>query len=438
MSRTAPAFTAPADRLQALDQLIAAGRLDEAGAAARALAQSAPADPRVCLVLLRVAEARGDAAAALEAAQSAVRLAPAWPVAHGELALLLARTGQAAGAMEHARRAVDLAPQLPQALVRMVDVAHLAQDFATAVDWLRRLARLAPREALVQRLLARDLHLLGRHEESRQAWSAALALDPRDAEALVGRLQVALALQDRAAARRDAQALMALDPANADYRFWLDTAEGRTPQTQPEDTVRRLFDGVAPMFDANLVQGLGYRLPQQVAERLQAWRPARDFSVLDLGCGTGLLGRHLGRLYGRLVGVDVSPRMLEQAARLEVYDELLAVGMAEGLARQPDRSFDVVTALDVLVYVGDLAPALPDLVRVLRPGGRLVLSCESAGESEADLVLRPSLRYAHRRSHVQALCAAAGFEAVEVEDTVLRTEHQAPVHGFVLTAGKPL
>jgi len=438
MSGSPASFTLAPGQLNALDALVQAGRLDEASAGVQALAMLAPMDPRLCLVRLRIAEAKGDAEAALQAAQDAVRVAPTWPVGHGELAMLLARLQQPARAMEHARRAIELAPRLPQALARMVDVAHLAEDFEAAAEWLQRLAELAPQDVLVRYLLARDLHLLGRHEASRQAWSDALALRPGHPEALVGRLQVSLAMQDREAARRDADALLALDAARPEYRFWHDTAYGRTPQTQPEDTVRKLFDSAAPVFDRNLVGQLGYELPQRVAAQLLGERPARDFSVLDLGCGTGLLGRHLGRLQGRLVGVDLSPRMLEQAQRLGVYDELLALGLQEGLARQADASFDVVAALDVLVYVGDPAPALPQVLRVLRPGGRFIASCEAAEEGGPDLVLRPTLRYAHQRSHVEALCRAAGFTGLEVEPTVIRTEQDAPVHGFVLAARKPL
>ena len=53
-----------------------------------------------------------------------------------------------------------------------------------------------------------------------------------------------------------------------------------------------------------------------------ACHPARQLSLLDLGCGTGLLAVHLGRLKGRLIGADLYPKMLEQARRREIYDDL--------------------------------------------------------------------------------------------------------------------
>lgn len=74
--------------------------------------------------------------------------------------------------------------------------------------------------------------------------------------------------------------------------------------------------------------------------------------------------------------------------------------------------------------------------RILLPGGVLYFSCEIAPEDGPDLVLQASGRYAHKRSHVEALCAQAGFE-IEVEELVLRREAGEPVQGLLITAHKP-
>lgn len=437
MTTPAPRVVVSAEQLNAADRLIASGRLDEAAAALTVLATAAPADPRPHLLGIRLAEACNNAQAALDAAQRAVQLAPAWSVAAGELAFLLARLRRAPEAMAQASKTVAMDSRNPQVLARMVDVAHLAQDFGTAVEWLRGLEKLSPADGLVKRLIARDLHLLGRHAESVAAWGTALAIDAADREALMGRMQAAFAQKDTARALRDCEALLALDPANEEYQFWHAVAEGRTPPTQPARTVRNLFDGFADLFDQHIVQGLKYQLPREVAQQLLVRFPDRKFDLLDLGCGTGLLGMHLGRINGNLVGVDVSPRMIEQAARHQVYGRFDTAGLAEALQAAPDRSYDVIAALDVFVYVGDLGPALPQAIRVLRPGGLLVFSCESAREDEADLVLRPSLRYAHKQSHVEARCRAAGFGELDARTTALREENHEPVNGFVITVRKP-
>jgi predicted TPR repeat methyltransferase len=52
-------------------------------------------------------------------------------------------------------------------------------------------------------------------------------------------------------------------------------------------------------------------------------------------------------------------------------------------------------------------------------------------------VLRPTFRYAHKASHIDQLCRAAGFDHVTIEPMTLRYESTQPVQGFLVTAKKP-
>lgn len=72
---------------------------------------------------------------------------------------------------------------------------------------------------------------------------------------------------------------------------------------------------MAEFYDLHMVRTLKYQLPKQVAEKITALHPDKKLNILDLGCGTGLLGVYLGRIDGFLIGVDISKGMIEQAAR---------------------------------------------------------------------------------------------------------------------------
>jgi predicted TPR repeat methyltransferase len=128
--------------------------------------------------------------------------------------------------------------------------------------------------------------------------------------------------------------------------------------------------------------------------------------------------------------------MIEQAKRHQVYDKFHNVDLLEALEATPEALYDVIAALDVFIYAGDLSRAVPDALRILRPGGQFIFSCEAALPGEADLVLRPSRRFAHQRSHVEALCREAGFATVSVEELELRYENFEPIGGFLVTATK--
>jgi demethylmenaquinone methyltransferase / 2-methoxy-6-polyprenyl-1,4-benzoquinol methylase len=134
------------------------------------------------------------------------------------------------------------------------------------------------------------------------------------------------------------------------------------------DAVRRMFDRIAPVYDAmnrTMTAGLDRRWRRLTAEA--AVRPGDE--VLDACCGTGDLAIAASRAGGNVTGLDFSPAMLARARRkapgLEwIEGDLLALPF-------PDASFDSATVGFGVRNVEDLGRAIGELRRVLRPGGRL-------------------------------------------------------------------
>lgn len=424
-------------RLHAVDALIVAGDVRAAVDALDALARQAPGDPLVLMMRARLAEATRNAEGAVDYLRRAVAAAPEWEVPVTELALVLARYGQLGEAVAAAEHAVSLAPDSLDVLYRVVDIAQQALNPTLAIAWLERAAVLDPDNVVAQQLMARNLHQAGESARAVAAYTPLVDADPSDADSRFGRAKAALADGNRALALADCEVLLALDPANETYAFWQRVARGETPPRYPDAMTVALFDGYAAAFDEHLEGGLQYRVPAKVAQRIAQWHPDRVLNLLDLGCGTGLLMKALGTIDGEAVGVDLAPRMIEQAGKLELYKWLLTAGLQPALADSLGDHFDVVAACDVFIYAGDIAPVLADALRALKPGGRFVFSCESAAENEADLVLRPSTRYAHKASAVRALLEAAGFGEVAFDDTTIRVESGTAIPGYIAVARKP-
>jgi SAM-dependent methyltransferase len=99
-------------------------------------------------------------------------------------------------------------------------------------------------------------------------------------------------------------------------------------------------------------------------------RTRTGLEILDVGCGAGNMVHHLSR-YGRVRGIEVDPRPVK-IAQARGYD----VRQADASRRIPfaDASFDLVTALDVIEHVDDDGALLREAHRVLKPGGRLLLT----------------------------------------------------------------
>jgi predicted TPR repeat methyltransferase len=231
--------------------------------------------------------------------------------------------------------------------------------------------------------------------------------------------------------------VLALDPANEEARFFTRAAlGGQGPAALPKHYVSRLFDGYADTFDEHLVKKLDYRAPQEVHGAVMrhvgpAGRgPVPPLDILDGGCGTGLAGVLFRPVARRLAGVDLSEKMVAQAEKRGLYDELAVGDLAEYL-RGATGGFDVAVAVDVLVYIGDLAEVFAGAARALRPGGLFSFSVETREEVETFLLLS-SHRYAHGVRYVRELAGAHGFSELELTEVILRSEGGAPVWGHVV------
>lgn len=111
-------------------------------------------------------------------------------------------------------------------------------------------------------------------------------------------------------------------------------------------------------------------------------RPGRYGRALDFGCGLGRLSRALAKRFERCVGVDVSPRMLENARRLngDVTNCEFVLNAQPDLRQFDDDSFDVVYSSIVLQHLpaqDEVERFIAEFVRVAAPGGLVIFQIPS-------------------------------------------------------------
>jgi predicted TPR repeat methyltransferase len=286
--------------------------------------------------------------------------------------------------------------------------AMRAQDFARAVDLAEAARRAGAADACVFGLLGHALSILGRHADASEAYVEALKLAPEDV-----------------------------------YVRHLVRASGLLPQSTraPAAYVEAVFDGYADRFESHLID-LGYRVPGLIRNALRAhWPDSVPIgSVLDLGCGTGLVAVALSDFaIGRLTGVDLSSAMLAEARAKGLYHDLVHADLADMLTDSSER-WDIILAADVLNYFGDLDAVLAGVASRLRSGGRFVASFEllSCGDDAPceNWRLHTQGRFAHAAAYVAGAACAAGLQVVSFAEESLRCETGVAVNGLLAVFGR--
>jgi len=385
----------------------------------------------------RLEHRQGRSLSALKLVSRALELGPGSSDSYSDLGDIYRSLGSAAGAVEAYKRALELQPDHPEAGRNLAAVLDKLRRVEESADEHRRALEREPGNADHLYALADAYGEMSRGEEALETLKKALAArrDPNAFRRLgatlygVGRLDEAVATYE---------AWLRAEPDNPVARHLLAACTGKdVPERASDGFVARDFDRFAETFD-EVLGGLEYSAPALVGKALERIEgaPRGELEIVDAGCGTGLLAPHLRPYARRLVGVDLSPKMLEKARKRALYDRTSTAELTSFLRSSPE-AFDLVASSDTLNYFGDLREVLAAARASLRAGGRLLFTLEHAVREEdlpAGYRLHPAGRYVHAQSYVRSTLVEAGFEVIAIETAHLRREGDAYVDGLVVAA----
>jgi len=273
-------------------------------------------------------------------------------------------------------------------------------------------------------------------KEAIECYRKAIALNPTLVSALYHLGNILWNKGEREQAADCYASILEVEPDHAAAGHLHAAMKGESRDDVPKEYVRELFDGCADAFDEHLVHELGYHAPRVLREAVGRAVPVEGpfWNVLDIGCGTGLCGPLFRDVAAHLSGVDLAPKMIDEARDKAVYDELQTRDLLEELEAHR-RDLDLILAADVFIYVGCLEAVFPACRRALTETGLFAFSTEAcAGESYE---LRTSGRFAHSPHYIEALARDSGFGVVHRDEIALRKETGVVLSGhvFVLQVG---
>ena len=386
------------------------------------------------------------------------------------------QSGQTRKAEQTYREAIARDPQLVEAFNNLGMILQQRGSIAEATTQFVRARELRPSDARIVVNLARALAAQNQFRDAAVMFHQAVSLDPRFADARFG---LALAAQGKIAevyAHADVLAraetapgfphksfgilLARIDcPGGArscfethllhhpddedEIAMLLATVGDDLPERASDRQIDRIYAARADQWDRGAAGAAGYQGHRLVASALDELGTPHAGAVIDLGCGTGLVGELLRCRSDRLIGIDLSEPMLAQARRKKLYDELHQADLLGWLARQ-EAACDVIASAATLIHFGDLNAIFAAASRSLRPGGRFAFTL-FPNDDDPDAIAVASLAglaqagcFRHGTVYVAQAAGACGF-AVEL---MRRADHEyvngAPIEGLVVALRKPL
>mmetsp|Transcript_8071 Transcript_8071/g.11529 ORF Transcript_8071/g.11529 Transcript_8071/m.11529 type:complete len:493 (+) Transcript_8071:45-1523(+) len=229
---------------------------------------------------------------------------------------------------------------------------------------------------------------------------------------------------------------LTLDPDNESARHMLAavTADA-TMERASNSYVTSLFEEYAENFEHSLVDELGYdgfqRLRKGFDKAFGGSRNVPRFQVVvDAGCGTGLVGEQFRDISEYLIGVDLSPSIIDEAnkARPNLYNETRVGDITEFF--RDLKPISLIVAADSFIYFGDLVPLFESIEEGLADNGIIAFTLENVpNDTEESLYankpdwrwqLTASGRFAHRYDYVKQVG----------QNHSLRTVHYESMDGF--------
>lgn len=310
--------------------------------------------------------------------------------------------------------------------------AQLASgDVEAGLASMREANFLSPNLAVTAIALGEALLTAGALPAAVAEFQRALRLDPDSSEAQWQLARAWLEGGEAEKAREHLQAVREFAARSSDDIAALERAIDAvaTESRSPAGYVRHLFDQFSADYDARMIGTLGYRVPQILIE---LWSmlgpPRRGLAVLDLGCGTGLGGAVFKPVAKRLVGVDLSPKMIDKARERGIYDELVVADIVAFLGEARER-FDLCLAADVLVYLGDLADVFTGVGKALNKDGLFLCTVEAA---EDGFALGAKRRWQHSEAYLKDTAAQAGLTVRGFMTCIPRYDAGVPIAGFAV------
>ena len=358
---------------------------------------------------------------------------PADPMALHAMGIDALRAGQLEMAADLIGKAIAANDQVPAFHYNLGIVQKARGKLKDAAACYQHTIALKPDHTNAHNNLGNVWKSLGKPDKARASFDRALLLKPDNPDTHYNLGVLHSEAGDAEQAAPHFQTCLEQDPEDSrGARILLARLDrGRTPQHASHAQMQSIYNARAHFWDQES-RYFGHLL---VAQALQDHVDRATLDILDIGCGTGLVGALVRPLARTLDGVDLSAGMLEKAREKSIYDRLEQADIVSFLSAHKD-SYDAILGAAILIHFGDLGPILQVAAQSLRANGLFIFTLFPNGSSDFAVAASDRLAqsgcYAHSASYVERLAVACGFSVAVLKEAVHEHDPEGnPVQGFV-------
>lgn len=356
---------------------------------------------------------------------------PLHPDTHHDIALAYIQKNNLDAAKKHLQTALQINPNQCDAHYHLASIYLRQQQFDLAL-----------KESLQQLNIEPHLEcyynagvILTYKERLKDAidyFQSALAIDETHLPSLINLASLYLKSRQMDAAILYYEKALSIEPNNPEIRHILSAIKpgDDSPLRAPNEYVSHLFNQYAPHYDEHLIKLLNYSAPQLIIDALERHlaESLESLSVIDLGCGTGLMGECLKPISSKLIGIDISESMIEEAKNKHCYDTLIVGDIETGIIDLGPA--DLITAADVLPYIGDLNPLFNAISLTLNAGGYFAATIEKGIDKPYQL--QATVRYSHQIEYIKSRCKEYNLHIIAMDNVVIREQNKENIEGILM------
>lgn len=229
-------------------------------------------------------------------------------------------------------------------------------------------------------------------------------------------------------AKKSFQTALMLKKDLPEPKFWIDVIEGKSPHTVPTSITMEDADRWADIYEDFFTKNLKYKGHEHISEAIKEFLE-EDKSILDLGCGTGLVADEIKKINEKtnITGVDISSKMLEKANAKNIYGKLIEGNFLEFLASEKEK-YDIITASYVTDFLGDMKRFFELSNQALKKDGILAFTAFS-GEKDYEITIETAT-YTHSEKYIKSYASATGFESLRNEKKEILENADGNVYVF--------